>query len=162
MRLKKILVPVDFSDSAVAALRSAGSLAAQVGASLTALHVYEVPELIASSMVSAVGAAAEVLRQVEADYATSSRKRLEEFLAAHPITPATTPPAPIAVEVQRGTPWVQIVRLAEEGEFDLVVMGTRGHSELATFLLGSVASRVIRKAPCPVMTVRASTRTARE
>ena len=53
-----------------------------------------------------------------------------------------------------GTPFVEIIRYAREQSIDLIVMGTHGHSALAAMLLGTVAEKVVRKAPCPVLTVR--------
>jgi universal stress protein A len=151
MSIRKILVPTDFSPSSIAALEIAGELAARLDAALTLINVYEVPELITSSIASAVGTTAAVLQQLESDFAAVSAKRLEELLAAHPVAPGVR----VERSLARGTPWVQIIRLAEEAGFDLIVMGTRGRTELAQMVLGSVAAKVIRKAPCPVMTVRA-------
>src|SRR5205807_7159695 len=62
--------------------------------------------------------------------------------------------SPVEREIREGTPFAEIVRFAREGRFDLVVMGSHGHTGLAHVLLGSVVERVVRKAPCPVLTVR--------
>jgi nucleotide-binding universal stress UspA family protein len=57
-------------------------------------------------------------------------------------------------EVQSGPPFVEIVRYAKEHDVDLIVMGTHGRTGIAHALIGSVAEKVVRKAPCPVLTVR--------
>ena len=53
-----------------------------------------------------------------------------------------------------GVPFVEIIRYARDQSIDLIVIGTHGHSALAAMLLGTVAEKVVRKAPCPVLTVR--------
>jgi nucleotide-binding universal stress UspA family protein len=58
------------------------------------------------------------------------------------------------LSVKTGSPLVEIVRYAKEQSVDLIVMGTHGHGLIAHMLLGSVADNVIRRAPCPVLTVR--------
>jgi nucleotide-binding universal stress UspA family protein len=78
-----------------------------------------------------------------------AKEQLEQFVPAdwrakHQVTLAC----------QRGTPFVEIVRYARREVIDLIVMGTHGRGAIAHMLLGSVAERVIRKAPCPVLTVR--------
>jgi nucleotide-binding universal stress UspA family protein len=61
---------------------------------------------------------------------------------------------PIVRHVRRGHPFLEIVRYAKETEIDLIIIGTHGRTGLVHVLLGSVAERVVRKAPCPVLTVR--------
>jgi nucleotide-binding universal stress UspA family protein len=57
-------------------------------------------------------------------------------------------------DVREGTPFYEIVRYAKEQNIDLIIMGTHGHTGLTHMLLGSVTEKVVRKAPCPVLTVR--------
>jgi nucleotide-binding universal stress UspA family protein len=59
-------------------------------------------------------------------------------------------------ELRTGSPFVEIVRYARDEKIDLIIMGTHGRGPIAHMLLGSVAERVVRKAPCPVLTVRQS------
>jgi nucleotide-binding universal stress UspA family protein len=61
---------------------------------------------------------------------------------------------PVTTEIRSGTPHETILDVAEEGRFQLIVMGTEGRGALSRFLMGSVAARVVRRAPCPVLTVR--------
>lgn len=60
----------------------------------------------------------------------------------------------VVPEVAEGTPFEEIVRFARDKDIDLIVMGTHGHTGLAHLFLGSVAEKVVRRAPCPVLTVR--------
>ena len=60
----------------------------------------------------------------------------------------------VTAEVREGTPFYEIIQFAKENDIDLIVMGTHGHTGLAHLLMGSVAEKVVRKAPCPVLTVR--------
>jgi nucleotide-binding universal stress UspA family protein len=78
-----------------------------------------------------------------------ARKRLEEFAAEH-LAGFEDPELVIGV----GTPHVEIVRLAEEKEVDLIVMATHGRGFISHAILGSTAERVLRRAPCPVLVSR--------
>ena len=88
-------------------------------------------------------------RQLRSDIVTQASRSLGELVAAYPD-------APIMTEVAVGFPVETIVQAAIDLRADLIVMGTQGRSGLRHLLLSSVAERVIRLAPCPVMTVRAS------
>ena len=56
--------------------------------------------------------------------------------------------------IVRGRPFVEIIRYAREKKIDIIVVGTHGHSGLTHILMGSVAEKVVRKSPCPVLTIR--------
>ncbi|HWM86759.1 MAG TPA: universal stress protein, partial [Kofleriaceae bacterium] len=60
----------------------------------------------------------------------------------------------VGTNISQGVPFAEVVREAREGGFDLIVMGTHGRTGLRHALIGSVAEKVVRKAPCPVLTVR--------
>ena len=76
--------------------------------------------------------------------------RLEKFVGEH-----LRPQVPEVVSRQvSGRPFVEIIRYAKEHEIDLIVIATHGHSGLTSMLLGSVTEKVVRKSPCPVLTVR--------
>jgi nucleotide-binding universal stress UspA family protein len=80
----------------------------------------------------------------------AARAAFDDFLATLPADAR----ARVTPRHELGVPWQTIVRVAEEGGHDLIVMGTHGHTGVEHILLGSVAERVLRHAPCPVMTVR--------
>ena len=150
--ITRILVPVDFSAHSDGALRYAAKLASQVGASVELLHVVE--DL-------AYGASSEVyvpnvpdLMQEMVNEAVPRLTSLKQALFPHG--------ADVETAVFVGRPSSTIVDRARAGGFDLIVMGTHGRTGLSHMLMGSVAERVVRTAPCPVLTVRAADAPARE
>jgi nucleotide-binding universal stress UspA family protein len=139
LRIRSILHPTDFSDHAAAALELAGAIAKDYGARLTILHVKS-PPLVASGVMTP-----EPLETPEE--AAELRKNLY----------ALRPPDP-SVEVEHlmlvGDEATEIVRLAEEEGADMIVMGTHGRGGIGRLLMGSVADKVLRRAPCPVLTIK--------
>jgi nucleotide-binding universal stress UspA family protein len=79
-----------------------------------------------------------------------STREMEKFVQEH----LADVKFPLVTEVQMGRPFMEIIRYARDKEIDLIVLGTHGRSGLKHALLGSVAERVVRKAPCPVLTIR--------
>ena len=144
--ITRILVPVDFSPHADRALGYAATLALRFGAKLALVHVMEDP-LVTGAWTSEVYVAnlAEVRDQL---IATAERQMAarRESAAAMGVTAETT--------VITGWPVQAIIDHAAQGAFDLIVMGTHGRTGLAHAVMGSVAERVLRRAPCPVLTVR--------
>jgi len=146
--ITKILVPVDFSPHAGMAFRYAAMLARRFGARLGLVHVVEDPFVTGAwSSEIYVPNVPELLKDLMA--------RAERELATLKGSDAA---AGLTVEtaVVTGRPAHTLVEHAKEGGFDLIVMGTHGRTGLAHVVMGSVAERVVRKAPCPVLTVRAT------
>jgi nucleotide-binding universal stress UspA family protein len=143
MKLDKILVPTDFSPSSEPALELAVELARGTGASITLVHVYnptpyEVPEgMPISAIVNVDGVIAEFRKLLDA-----AKLRAEKAGAAR-----------VDTQLAQGTAYVEIVRIAEQQGFGIIVMGTHGRTGFAHMLLGSVAEKVVRRASCPVVTV---------
>ena len=142
---KQILCPVDFSDFSDYAMRYAALLAQKFEARLTLLHV------VAPILVPLPGdALVPPMRQADlADIADACRERLTRTagdLAEKGIA--------VACRVTNGAPYLEILRMAEEMHADMIVMGTHGRSGLVHLMIGSVAERVVRKAPCAVLTVK--------
>jgi nucleotide-binding universal stress UspA family protein len=139
--IQRILVPHDFSDTADRALAFALDLAEKLGASVTVMHAYEVPTY---GYPGGPAMSAETAGQIE----RAARTALEGV-----ATRARRPGVDVGTVLRQGFPWSEIVALAAEGKASLVVMGTHGRRGFARMLLGSVAEKVVRMAPCPVLTV---------
>lgn len=162
-----ILIPVDFSDYATVALACAADIAARFGASLIVMHVIsrdvEVqiikerlgqpqvfsPDTDPASPFSDVPT--DVLESVVIDLRQQAYTALEDFL------PPQLAQCEVELRVVAGRPFERILETAAAEPVGLIVLGTHGRTGLAHVLMGSVAERVVRLAPCPVLTVKAST-----
>jgi nucleotide-binding universal stress UspA family protein len=145
IELKRILVPTDFSKFSQVAITYAAALAEKFAAELFLLHVVQDLTVFFPEAVEAAPAVAlpadQFLAAARSAMERSARDSCLQNLAVHQ-------------EVRVGTPFYEIVRYAREMKIDLIVMGTHGHTGLVHVLLGSVTEKVVRKAPCPVLTVR--------
>ena len=139
--IRHILVPHDFSDTAERALAYGVALAEKFGARLTVLHAYEVP---AYAYPDAFIASFDFSSEIERAAASSLEDIKARMIHAN---------ANVVLSLRRGVPWVEITSAASETKADLIVMGTHGRRGIARALLGSVAEKVVRTAPCPVLTV---------
>ena len=138
---KRILIPTDFSDTAQRALDYAALIGERFSAELHVLHVIPDPYTQSWSMEPT----AVDIGQIVKTWETDAKRRLD----------ALEIPCDAATRVAKiGQPFVDIVRYARSHDIDLIVMGTHGRGAVAHMLLGSVAEKVVRKAPCPVLTVR--------
>lgn len=137
-----ILVPHDFSETGEHALTFALDLAQPLGARVTVLHVYEVPAFAFPEM------------PVETSDLTGQIERASQSALDSVVTRAQRPGVDVRALLREGTVWSEIQLAAGETRADLVVMGTHGRSGLSRALLGSVTEKVVRTAPCPVLTVR--------
>lgn len=141
----KILVPTDFSPCSDEAVRIAAGMSKLCGAPLTVMTVFEtlfvplVPE----------GALMPRPEIMAAGYAQARERLLEAGKAA-----TAAGAVGVTETMPHGVPVDEILALARSGGFDLVVMGTHGRTGIKHALLGSVAEKVVRKAPCAVLAVR--------
>ena len=145
IQLKRILLPTDFSEHSSLPLRYACAFAEQFGAELHLLHVLQ--DLVA--MVPEPGLAF----LPPGDFMREMQESAQQALAKLP-DPDWAKGKSIVRATRQGPPFLEIVRYAKENEIDLIVLGTHGRGGLAHVLLGSVAEKVVRKAPCPVLTIR--------
>ncbi len=142
---KRILVPTDFSDASTRALEYAKSLASVYGASLDLLSVVPEPFVLPDPSTFYV--------PLPSAYIEGLRKDAETHLQAA-LSPAERARFNARSAVLFGRPFGEILDYATREGIDLIVMGTHGYGALAHAVLGSVAERVVRSAPCPVLTVR--------
>lgn len=143
--LNKILVPTDLSEFSQHALRYGCELAHRFSAELHLLNVAQ--DIVA--MVPEPGMAFPAPGEYMQELREASARALQEL-----PDPTWLRGVKVSRDVRVGTPFVEIVRYAREAGIDLIVIGTHGRSGLAHVLLGSTAEKVVRKAPCPVLTVR--------
>jgi universal stress protein A len=138
MKARKIVFPTDFSPYGQEALRWATSLARDTGATLIIVHVEEPP--------MAYGGGEMYLGAEEGD-----REELRKTLVK--VLP-TDAKIPFQHKLLVGDPATAVVEVAEQEGADFIVMGTHGRSGLSRLLMGSVAEAIVRKAKCPVLTVK--------
>ena len=147
--ISKILYATDFSKRSLAALPLAVDLAKRYGAEFHCVHVSDTHSdwlLDGGYMTPTVDAATLDLVQIR----EAAQTRLDQFIAEQVPDFADS----VKKVILLGKPFVEIVRYARDEGIDLIVLGTHGHSALASMLLGSVTEKVVRKAPCAVLTVR--------
>jgi len=143
--IRQILVPIDFSESSRVAFEYAVDLARPFAASVDVIHVWEAP-----SFVPLGTEAGEWNQSLVELVKKNAETALDEFIAAAVKRDLTVR----ASRAEPGSPALTIVEAAKTGHYDLIVMGTHGRTGLSRTLIGSVAERVVRHAPCPVLTVR--------
>jgi nucleotide-binding universal stress UspA family protein len=145
-KIKRILVPLDFSPPSLKALDYAADFAKPLGAELCALFViepiyYAVPDL-AGAAAGAVGGLLEEQRK-------SAKQQLERLQARYARRQVK-----LRTLLQTGTPYQAITDAAKSLKADIIIMSTHGRTGVSHLLLGSVAERVVRSAACPVLTIR--------
>jgi nucleotide-binding universal stress UspA family protein len=149
MAVQHILVPTDFSEYADYALNYAIELAKTLQARLTVLYVYYLPSFALGEVSPAI------LDDTLAAMETKARQQTQKALAR--VLKAGLQGDSVIVE---GPPFQAIIDTTKDKGADLIVMGTHGRTGLSHVLMGSVAERVVRMAPCPVLVTREATETA--
>jgi nucleotide-binding universal stress UspA family protein len=154
-----VLIPVDFSPYAVRALETAADIAERFASHLTVLHVIHpdvgtlaVAKQLSNRVPASGGDEADAVLEALVD-----KQRDQAYAALEAFLPPRLAPHPIELRVVFGRPFERIVETAVQHRFDLIVMGTHGRTGIARVALGSVAERVVRLAPCAVLTVKATT-----
>jgi nucleotide-binding universal stress UspA family protein len=146
---RKILCPTDFSEPSYAALKDAGELAGHFSAELLVIHVmppvpvpypYPEPPVYPGFDVASY----------QQEMTLFSQNALKEVVAQK-VSPQVCPLTTVVI----GDAAQEIIRLAEQEQVDLIVIATHGQSGWRYFVFGSVAEKVVRLAPCPVLTIRA-------
>lgn len=144
MKINKILVPIDFSDYSKSVLRYAVNFAKLFNAEILLIYVVE-PVIYPPDF--SMGQIA--IPTVATEFDERAREELNK-LAKNEI------PQEIKVTtlIKSGKPFVEIIDTASEADVDLIIIATHGHSGVEHILFGSTAEKVVRKAPCPVLTLR--------
>jgi nucleotide-binding universal stress UspA family protein len=143
IEIRRILVPIDFSEHAAAVLEWAAHLAEEHASRLILLHVYHLP--VEFQQLEGAYLPPDFWSSVKTE-AQQSLARYAEDLDRRGLEVETA--------VREGYPAAVIVDEAASQPADLIVIGTQGLSGLKHLLLGSIAERVVQKAPCPVLTVK--------
>jgi nucleotide-binding universal stress UspA family protein len=144
---KRILCPIDFSDSSLSALKYAVSMAQEADGQLTALHVVEHEFEHTADMVAIYDEGLTV-RDFVKEREEALRRCLQEAVggAAEFCT--------VESVMTHGKPWREILRIATERHSDLIVMGVQGRGAVDLLFFGSTTQHVVREASCPVLTLR--------
>lgn len=145
---QRVLYPTDFSELSLQALPHAKRLACCFEANIHCLHVVD----DAYQYWSSIGPETVPVGPPPEELLELGRKRLEKFQVEY----LTDLNVPAVTKVLLGRPFAEIIRYSRENKIDLIVMATHGRGALAHALLGSTTEKVVRKAPCAVMTVRAA------
>jgi nucleotide-binding universal stress UspA family protein len=144
---RSILVPVDYSEHSKASVSFAAALAASVGATLHILHVWDKPTY-ASDAVLVRRPGEETCSLGDLVQANATRD-MDDFLATLAIPPGVK----FTHRLASGDPAGTLIHELKTGGHDLVVVGTHGRTGLVHLLLGSVAEKLVRHSPVPVLTV---------
>jgi nucleotide-binding universal stress UspA family protein len=143
--IRSILAPTDFSAHSERAVRYACGLAERMGSELHLVHIL--------SEILPTGPDPLLMPVMPPEYYEENEERARETLGRL-LDPAWGSPRSVVTAVRWGSPVETIVAYAEDLRVDLLVIATHGRTGLSHVLLGSVAERIVREAPCPVLTIR--------
>lgn len=147
MQFRKILVPIDFSHFSKKALAEAVKLAGCCDGKIFLLHVEE--DIFHMKQIHKTHPPLEnICEEVHKGFVAANKKRLEEFKAYIPKRLYG------GALVKEGHPFVEIIKFAQGRCMDIIIMSSRGKSDIKHALLGSVAEKVARKALCPVLLIK--------
>ncbi len=146
--IKSILVPVDFSEMTGKILEYAEFLAHKFEADLAVLHVVHVPSLAEAGSWMDPIISPSVEKDIREQMTKGAGLQLDKILSG-----IDNNDRKIFKVVKEGLPFEQIVKYAGENDIDLIVMGTHGRTGLSHLIIGSVAERVVRRAPCSVFCI---------
>lgn len=148
LTLRRVMVPIDFSDYSVKALHYATAFAQQFGAALVLVHVTE-PTVFPSELGYGPLATEVIEQHIRQDAQARLNSLAQQCIACG---------LKVETGVRVGRPYNEIVKAAEEHDVDLIIIATHGFTGLTHVLLGSTAERVVRHARCPVLVVRENER----
>lgn len=146
IQLKKILVPTDFSEFSAPALKYGAAIAARFDSQLHLLHVCPDPAML---MPEAAGLGAAGVIDQSDQWEIKAREQLQDL-----PEDGWENSRDVVRSVATGSAYYEIIAYARQQDIDLIVLGTHGRSGFSHLLMGSVAENVVRKSPCPVLTVK--------
>ena len=144
LEIKKILVPIDFSDYSKSSLKYAVSFASKFNSEITLIYVVE-PVIYPPDF--SMGQIA--IPSVNVEWDLKAKEELDK-LGKQEIPDSIN----VSIKIKTGKPFLEIIDTAAEENIDLIIIATHGHSGVEHILFGSTAEKVVRKAPCPVLTLR--------
>lgn len=144
-KLKKILYPTDFSEASLEALKYAISFARNCQAKLILMHVVN-EKVVSEGLSLARVSAPEALGEEMAAEANRQLKMIIPAEERHGLDTETV--------ILNGTPFLEIIRYAKDSAIDMIVIGAQGRSGMEQIIFGSTAEKVVRKAHCPVLSVK--------
>lgn len=142
--INKILIPIDFSNYSKKALQYSVNFAKQFNAELVLVYVIEpmiYPADLSMGQMVIPQADVDLSEKSKTDLTELARKEIGEHLK-------------FSILIKTGKPFMEIIETAKEVDSDLIIMATHGHTGVEHLLFGSTAEKVVRKAPCPVLTIR--------
>lgn len=142
--IKKVLVPIDFSDYSKSALKYAVNFAKSFSAEIILIYVVE-PVIYPPDF--SMGQIA--IPSMNSEWDERAKEELQKLAKSE--IPGESP---VKTIIKTGKPFVEIIETAKEENIDLIIIATHGHSGVEHILFGSTAEKVVRKAPCPVLTLR--------
>jgi universal stress protein A len=141
-KVRRILVPIDFSPPSIKALRYAVGFAEQMGATIYLVHVLEEPAFIHDIETFPLAIPKrELVHGARGELLKLAKSQIDGLV-------------PVKTRVRTGKPFREIVALARQTASDLIIIATHGRTGLSRMLLGSTAELVVRHAPCPVFVIR--------
>jgi len=144
VEINKILTPIDFSDYSKKAFEYAVEFAEHFNASITLVYVVE-PQIYPADFT--MGQVA--IPNIDSNLTEAAEKELLSLIDSNDFDKTR-----IDYKIRIGQPFHEIIETAAEFDVDLIIIATHGHTGVEHLLFGSTAEKVVRKAPCPVLTLR--------
>jgi len=141
--IKRILVPIDFSEASTVGLKTAIDFAHDYNAELYVLHVYS--DLMPVLSMRTLDLDEHSMEEIQK---TEAMENIEAILSRFTFR------VPVHKRIKKGVPSQEIIRVGDDIKADMIVIATHGRTGLSHVLIGSCAERVVRTSSCPVLTVR--------
>jgi nucleotide-binding universal stress UspA family protein len=150
----KILVPLDGSEHSLKALDEAAQIAKKFSGKLTLIHVYSVQPIIMPEASTSSSLSLPIITGAEVSMMIDTAKKLGNKILENGEKRIKTSGVPVEKMLVEGHPVEEIVRVANQDKFDLIVIGARGVSHMIEMLLGSVTDGVMHHVHCPVLVMK--------